>query len=134
MESNGIDYSGLQVSKQDIICMCPLEGTIDVISKKWALLVIGILGNKGTTRFARIEEDLKGIRPKALTGVLRDLQKTGIIKRKAYPEVPPRVEYSLTKNGYELRKAIIPLLKWAASNSSTRQDVCPILKPKMLTR
>jgi len=134
MERNDFDFSGLGFSKSEIICMCPFEGTIDIISKKWALLVIGVLGNKGTTRFARIEENLKGIRPKALTGVLRDLQKTGIVKRKAYPEVPPRVEYSLTKNGYELRKAIIPLLKWAALNSRTNQDVCPILKPQMLTR
>ena len=134
MESNGIDFSGLEFSKHEIICMCPFEGTIDIISKKWTLLVIGVLGNKGTARYARIEEELKGIRPKALTGVLRDLEKVGIVKRKVYPEVPPRVEYTLTKNGYELRKAIIPLLKWAASNSKTRQEVCPILKPKMITR
>ena len=134
MESNGINYSGLEVSKHEIICMCPFEGTIDIITKKWALLVIGVLGNKGTTRYGMIEEELKGIRPKALTIVLRDLEKVGIVKRKAYPEVPPRVEYNLTKNGYELRKAIIPLLKWAASNSRARQETCPILKPKMLTR
>jgi len=134
VESNGFDFSGLEFSKNEIICMCPFEGLIDIISKKWTLLVIGVLGNKGTTRFARIEKELKGIRPKALTTVLRDLEKAGIVKRKVYPEVPPRVENNLTKDGYELRKAVIPLLKWAASKSRTRQDACPILKPKMLTR
>ena len=85
-------------------------------------------------RYSRIEEELKGIRPKTLTSVLRELEKAEIIKRKVFPEVPPRVEYSLTKDGYELRKVVIPLLKWAASRSKTRQKACPILKPKMFTR
>lgn len=134
MESDNFDFNGLEFSKNEIICMCPFEGLIDIISKKWALLVIGVLGNKGKARYARIEEELKGIRPKALTGVLRELEKAGIVKRKAYAEIPPRVEYNLTKDGYELRKAVIPLLKWAASKSRTRQEACPILKPKMLTR
>lgn len=134
MESENFDFSGLEFSKNEIICMCPFEGLIDIISKKWALLVIGVLGNKGKTRYARIEEELKGIRPKALTGVLRELEKAGVVKRKAYAEIPPRVEYNLTKDGYELRKAVIPLLKWAASKSRTRQEACPILKPKMITR
>ena len=134
MENDDFDFSGLGFSKNEIICMCPFEGLIDIISKKWTLLVIGVLGNKGKTRYARIEEELKGIRPKALTGVLRDLEREGIVKRKVFPEVPLRVEYNLTKDGYELRKAIIPLLKWAASKSRTRQEVCPILKPKMITR
>ena len=134
MESDNFDFSGLEFSKNEIICMCPFEGLIDIISKKWALLVIGVLGNKGKTRYARIEEELKGIRPKALTGVLRELEKAGVVKRKAYAEIPPRVEYNLTKDGYELRKAVIPLLKWAASKSRTRQEACPILKPKMITR
>jgi len=134
MENDNFDFSGMEFSKNEIICMCPFEGLIDIISKKWTLLVIGVLGNKGKTRYARIEEELKGIRPKALTGVLRDLEKTGIVKRKAYAEIPPRVEYNLTKDGYELRKAVIPLLKWAASKSRIRQEACPILKPKMITR
>ena len=134
MGSDNFDFSGLEFSKNEVICMCPFEGLIDIISKKWALLVIGVLGNKGKTRYARIEEELKGIRPKALTGVLRELEKAGVVKRKAYAEIPPKVEYNLTKDGYELRKAIIPLLKWAASKSRTRQEVCPILKPKMITR
>ncbi len=134
MENDNFGFSGLEFSKNEIICMCPFEGLIDIISKKWALLVIGVLGNKGKTRYARIEEELKGIRPKALTGVLRELEKAGVVKRKAYAEIPPRVEYNLTKDGYELRKAVIPLLKWAASKSRTRQEACPILKPKMITR
>ena len=134
MENDNFDFSGMEFSKNEIICMCPFEGLIDIISKKWALLVIGVLGNKGKTRYARIEEELKGIRPKALTGVLRELEKAGVVKRKAYAEIPPRVEYNLTKDGYELRKAVIPLLKWAASKSRTRQEACPILKPKMITR
>lgn len=134
MESKDIDFTGLEVSKQEIICMCPFEGMIDIISKKWALLVIGVLGNKGKLRYSRIEEELRGIRPKTLTTILRELEKSGLIKRKVYAEIPPRVEYSLTKDGAELRQAVIPLLKWAASKSKKNTDTCPILKPKILAR
>lgn len=135
MVSGDFDFSGLQdTSKKEIVCMCPFEGTLDIISKKWALLVIGVLGNRGKARYARIAEELKGIRPKTLTSVLRDLEKIGLVKRKVFPETPPKVEYSLTNDGYEVRQAIIPLLKWAASKSDTSQDACPILRPKKITR
>lgn len=135
MESKDIDFSGMEDSKQEsITCICPLEGMIDIISKKWALLVINALGNKGKLRYARIAEELKGIRPKTLTAILRELETTGLIKREVYAEVPPRVEYSLTKDGADLRQAIIPLLRWAASKSKTNTDTCPILKPKNLAR
>jgi DNA-binding HxlR family transcriptional regulator len=109
-------------------CLCPLRGVIDIISKKWALLIINTLGNCGRLRFNQIMETLQGISPKTLSDRLKDLQSEGLVKRESFAEIPPRVEYCLTRDGIELRKSIIPLLEWTANRSSidkTRCDGCP---------
>jgi len=106
------------------ICFCPLEGVIDVISKKWALLVVNALGNRGRLRFNSLMEELNGISPKTLSDTLKELQVQGLIKRESFAEIPPRVEYSLTKDGTELRKSIIPLLKWAATRENVNKKRC----------
>ncbi|MFQ5758132.1 MAG: winged helix-turn-helix transcriptional regulator [Candidatus Bathyarchaeia archaeon] len=108
----------------DHLCFCPLEGVIDVISKKWALLIINALGNRGRLRFNGLMEELKGISPKTLSDTLKGLQAEGLIRRESFAEIPPRVEYSLTNDGVELRMAIIPLLKWAATRSSMDKKRC----------
>lgn len=129
--NSNIDFSGMDEANEDeIMCTCPLEGTIDVISKKWSLLVINELGNKGTLRYSQISKSLKGIRPKTLTIILKELETNGIVKREAYPTVPLKVEYTLTKSGAELRGLIIPLLHWAANQSVDNFSSCPILFPK----
>ncbi len=106
------------------ICFCPLEGVIDVISKKWALLIVNAIGNNGRLRFNGLVEQLGSISPKTLADTLKDLQAEGLIKRESFAEIPPRVEYSLTKDGVELRKSIIPLLKWAATRESMNKERC----------
>ncbi|MCL5949971.1 MAG: helix-turn-helix transcriptional regulator [Candidatus Bathyarchaeota archaeon] len=97
------------------ICLCPLEGIVAVISKKWALQIIAEIGNHGKLRFNEILARLGKISPKALTDRLKELETAGLVKREAFAEIPPRVEYSLTKDGLELRKLIIPIMKWASS-------------------
>ncbi len=94
------------------ICVCSLGGIIELIGKKWALLLINTIGNNKTLRFNQIIEKLNGINPKTLSNRLREIEKYGLIKRKFYAEIPPKVEYSLTKEGKELRKAIVPLMEW----------------------
>jgi len=115
--------------KKDLqTCICPLRGIIDLISKKWALLIINALGNCGTLRFNKIMETLSGISPKTLSDTLKDLQAEGLIERESFSEIPPRVEYRLTNDGAELRKSIIPLLKWTANRehvNKTRCEKCP---------
>jgi len=106
------------------ICFCPLEGVIDVISKKWALLIVNALGNSGRLRFNNLIEELGGISPKTLSDTLKELQAQGLIKRESFAEIPPRVEYSLTQDGAELRKSIIPLLKWAATRENVSKERC----------
>ncbi len=108
-------------------CLCPLEGIIEVIGRKWALLVIAVVGNHGRIRFSEIMRELPGISPKTLTERLRELEAVGLIERKIYPEVPPRVEYSLTKDGIELRNLVKPLIEWAASKRKIRREQSPCL-------
>jgi DNA-binding HxlR family transcriptional regulator len=108
----------------DHICLCPLKGIIDVISKKWALLIINAIGNYGRLRFNRLMEELHGISPKTLSDTLKELRAEGLIKRESFAEIPPRVEYSLTKDGIDLRKSIIPLLEWAATRNSINKERC----------
>jgi DNA-binding HxlR family transcriptional regulator len=93
-------------------CLCPLGGIIELISKKWALLIINTIGNDGTLRFNRLQERLDGINPKTLSSRLKEIESYGIIKREFFSEIPPRVEYSLTNEGKELRKAMESLLEW----------------------
>jgi len=101
----------------DCLCLCPLEGVIDTIGKKWALLVVNAIGNHGRLRFSRMMEELHGISPTTLTDTLQELQRERLIMRESFAEIPPRVEYSLTKDGAQLRKAILPLLQWASTRS-----------------
>ncbi|MEM2901451.1 MAG: helix-turn-helix domain-containing protein [Candidatus Bathyarchaeia archaeon] len=113
------------------LCLCPLEGIIDTIGKKWTLLVINAIGNHGKIRFNEILEELKGISPTTLANTLKNLEKEKIVNRVIFPQIPPRVEYSLTKDGVELRKAIIPLLKWAFTRSTVKARPCAPIYSKM---
>jgi DNA-binding HxlR family transcriptional regulator len=110
--------------EESCTCFCPLRGVIDIISKKWALLVINAIGNYGRLRFNKLMEELHGISPKTLSDTLKELHTEGLIRRESFAEIPPRVEYSLTVDGAELRKAIIPLLKWAGTRKSIDKDKC----------
>lgn len=95
------------------VCPCPCEGLIDIIGKKWTLCVLAQLGNEGTMRFNQLAQSLDGISAKTLTDVLKDLQRSGLVKRVAFPEIPPRVEYHLTREGRELTMLVAPLMIWA---------------------
>ena len=106
------------------LCLCPLKGVIDVISKKWTLLIINPLGNRRRLRFNGLMEELRGISPKTLSDTLKCLQTEGLVKRESFAEIPPRVEYSLTMDGIELRKSIIPLLRWATTRNGMNKEKC----------
>ena len=77
---------------------CPVATTVELIGSKWKLLVIRNLLTR-SWRFNELKKDLAGISQKVLTDTLRSLESDGIITRTAYPEVPPRVEYSLSELG-----------------------------------
>jgi DNA-binding HxlR family transcriptional regulator len=85
---------------------CPVCRTAEVISGKWTLLIIRDLADS-PLRFCELERSLDGISPRTLSLRLRALEETGIVGRKTYPEVPPRVEYALTDKG----RALVPLIE-----------------------
>jgi len=103
----------------------PLE-IIQMLSKKWALLIPSLLYPNHKLRYSQLADKLEGISPKTLTERLRELEKENIIKRKSFSEIPPRVEYSLTKRGLELAAALEPFLEWAEkwypSNSHQQEE------------
>jgi DNA-binding HxlR family transcriptional regulator len=111
-------------NKNDVVCLCPLGGVIDVISKKGALLIINAVGNYGSLRFNRLMEELQGISPKTLADTLKQLQDEGLLRREPFAEIPPRVGYSLTKDGEGLREAVIPILRWAATRQCSKRKKC----------
>ena len=80
---------------------CPVLLTANIISGKWTLLILRDLSN-GINRFSTLERSLAGISPKTLSERLKSLEEADIITRTAYPEVPPRVEYTLTPMGQDL--------------------------------
>jgi DNA-binding HxlR family transcriptional regulator len=102
-------------SNSGVICLCPLEGLIDVITKKWALLIINEIGNHRRIRYNDLMNELQSISPKTLADTLKELKNYNLVKREPFIEIPPRVEYILTKEGNELRHAILPILQWAIS-------------------
>jgi DNA-binding HxlR family transcriptional regulator len=111
--------------ESDYLCICRLDGIINVISKKWALLIINSIGNSGRARFGEIQNDLEGISPKTLSDTLKDLQEEKLICRESFNEIPPRVEYYLTEEGISLREAIVPLLKWTMERDVIGSGKCP---------
>jgi DNA-binding HxlR family transcriptional regulator len=113
---------------QNIICLCPLEGIIDIVSKKWSLLIINETGNHIKIGYNDLKKELGVISPKTLSDMLKELQKHELINREVFQETPIRVEYTLTKDGIKLRESIIPLLKWAISKKGTVVAHCSCSK------
>lgn len=103
----------------DHLCLCPLEGIINIIARKWAVLVISIIGHHEKIRFSDIMVRLDGISPRTLSDVLKDLRQANLIHRESFSEIPPRVEYSLTRDGKNLCEAVRPLIRWAEGRDST---------------
>lgn len=95
---------------------CPVRNVISRFSGKWSLLVLCILQEYGSARFNAIQKSLPDISPKVLSETLRNLESDGLISRKVYAEVPPRVEYSLTPLGESLMPHIDGLISWAVEN------------------
>ena len=92
--------------------VCGLDAAMDVISGKWKILILWELSHYGTRRFAEIRRGLVGVSEKVLVAHLREMEADGLIHREVYPEVPPRVEYSLTEHGVSLEVAVRPLGQW----------------------
>ena len=100
----------------NLYCECSFDGLIDLIGRKWAILLIAMIGEKQIMRFNEIYRSLKGISPSTLSSLLSHLSAKGILERHVYDETPLKVEYSLTESGRELNLSLASLLKWISKN------------------
>jgi len=94
---------------------CPGRQALDRIGDRWTVLIVGVL-ERGTHRFSQLRDAVGGITPKVLTQTLRAMERDGLVDRKVYAEVPPRVEYSLTELGRSLITPIEAVRDWAMQN------------------
>lgn len=96
---------------------CPVETTLVLISDKWKVLILRELIN-GTKRFGELKKSISGISQKVLTSNLRRMEETGLVSRKVYAEVPPKVEYTLTELGLSLRPILNAMADWGLEYKS----------------
>lgn len=99
--------------KNTIIEICPVRNVIARFGNKWALLVILILSENKVLRFSELKKMIPDVSSRMLSSTLRTLEADGLVSRKVYPEVPPKVEYSLTETGLSLVPFIVQLTEWA---------------------
>ena len=112
---------------------CTVEAALDVIGGKWKPLILWALGDN-VMRFGELQKGLPGVNAKMLTKQLRELEEDGVITRTVYPEVPPRVEYSITDFGRTLIPILQALCKWGAEYlgiDDTSSHQCPAKMRKM---
>ena len=92
---------------------CPVETTLMLIGDKWKVLILRDLMD-GTKRFGELKKSIGTVSQKVLTAQLRDMEEKGLLTRKVYAEVPPRVEYTLTETGYSLKPVLDAMSTWGA--------------------
>ena len=95
---------------------CPIRNVLSRVGDKWSMLVLFTLESNDTQRFKELQRNIPDISQKMLTTTLKMLEGDGLIHREVFPEVPPRVEYSLTEKGKSLLPLIDNLLSWASEN------------------
>src|SRR5690348_14674220 len=104
---------------QNSIAFCPVTAALSVIGGKWKVIILWHLQD-GVKRFGELQRLVKGISQKMLTQELRDLEESGLVGRKVYPVVPPKVEYSLTETGWSLKPVLEQLCEWGEAYQKAR--------------
>jgi DNA-binding HxlR family transcriptional regulator len=92
--------------------LCPSRQVLDLVADKWSVIVIYVLA-RGKRRFGELQREVGGVSQKMLTQTLRGLERDGLVERKVYPVVPPRVEYSLSPLGETIVEPLAALCRWA---------------------
>ncbi len=104
-----------RLKKYSEIERCPIRNVISHFSTKWGLLLLAMLGECRCLRFNELSHALPDISPKVLSSTLKTLVADGLIDRKLYPSVPPKVEYSITPKGESLIPILNDLIKWGVT-------------------
>ena len=97
--------------------ICPVETTLMLIGNKWKVLILRELLS-GTKRFGELKKSIGSVSQKVLTAQLRDMEEKGLLQRKVYAEVPPKVEYTLTDTGYSLKPILDAMYAWGENYKS----------------
>jgi DNA-binding HxlR family transcriptional regulator len=97
---------------------CHAREILARVGDKWSVYVIHVLGDAGTLRFNELRSRVNGISQRMLTVTLRGMERDGLVARTVYPEVPPRVEYALTRLGATLRELVRGLVEWSGAHLS----------------
>jgi DNA-binding HxlR family transcriptional regulator len=99
---------------------CPAEATLQLISGKWKVLILWLLLNRPRLRFSELRRAIPACTAKMLTQQLREMERDGLLTRTIYAEIPPRVEYSLTRFGRSLRPVVDAMCRWGGACSAPR--------------
>ena len=110
-----IEYRNENRPAKEELPACPVQTCVQLIGAKWKLLIMRDLLMNDTLRFGQLKKSVEGISQKVLTSNLREMEEAGLVARRVYPEVPPRVEYLLTPTGQSLRPVIDAMWAWGES-------------------
>ena len=102
---------------------CAIDATMAVIEGRWKSTILCKLVMKGTLRFNQLLKGMDGVSPRILTKQLREMERDGLIERREYPEVPPKVEYSITAKGRSLGPILVEMSRWGLKNLMTNMVV-----------
>jgi len=102
---------------------CPVRTTMGIIGGKWKPIILYYVKSLGVCRFGELQRYIPHITKKMLTQQLRELERDGIIRRKVFPQVPPRVDYSLTKEGKTLEPILNSMAEWGAKHRASKRRV-----------
>lgn len=102
--------------------LCPVKDVLHNVGDKWSIIIMMILCVKRTLRFNELKTQVVGISQKVLTSTLKNLEANGFVERKMYPQIPPRVEYSITQLGDGFLQQLTVMLEWACSNLGTIEE------------
>ncbi|KGK91298.1 HxlR family transcriptional regulator [Desulfosporosinus sp. HMP52] len=108
-------------AEKDLFGKCPYMTAQKVLSGKWSIMILYHLGKK-TMRFGELQRQLPDLTQSTLTKQLRALEENGLIERKIYPQVPPKVEYSLSDIGIKFKKVLVELAIWGGEYIETLKD------------
>ena len=103
---------------------CPLQEVADALERKWSFQIIYEIGNHKKIRFNVLQGELRDISPKTLSDTLKKLGNENLINKKFFSQMPPKVEYSLTKDGLSLYPIVVDLLKWSISRKNSKIKEC----------
>lgn len=102
--------------------LCRVEDALNILTGKWKTLILLHLFQKGTLRFSELKRSVPGITQKMLTNQLRELEEEDIVARTVYPQVPPKVEYSITEHGKTLEPVLETMHDWAMDHQQFKTE------------